>query len=68
MVTPEGNDNSTFRLGDTILVRLPNAELFASQIEKEAKWLPFLAQKLSTPIPHPLGMGKSEYPYSNKES
>lgn len=58
-----GNDNRTFRLGNTMLTRLPSAERYASQIEKEAKWLPILVKGLSIPITIPLAIGSPELGY-----
>jgi aminoglycoside phosphotransferase (APT) family kinase protein len=52
-----GWDNATFRLGDRIKVRLPSAERYVPQIEKEHRWLPKLAPYLPLPIPVPLATG-----------
>jgi len=41
-----GWDNRTFRLGDTMLLRLPSAEEYALAVEKEHRWLPELAPAL----------------------
>ncbi|WP_256519734.1 aminoglycoside phosphotransferase family protein [Domibacillus sp. A3M-37] len=61
-----GNDNRTFHLGDHMSVRLPSAAGYAPQVEKEQKWLPILARKLSLPIPVPIAKGNpnEEYPWS----
>jgi aminoglycoside phosphotransferase (APT) family kinase protein len=56
-VTPGGHDNRTFRLGDTMLVRLPSHPDYAAAVEKEQRWLPVLAPHLPVPIPEPLGLG-----------
>lgn len=56
-VVPGGWDNRTFRLGDAMLVRLPSAEGYVGQVEKEQKFLPLLAPKLPLPIPQALGRG-----------
>ena len=53
----DGWDNRTFRLGDDMAVRLPSAEAYAGQVEKEHQWLPRLAPLLPLPIPVPLAMG-----------
>jgi hypothetical protein len=45
-VTPSGWDNRTFRLGDTLSVRLPSAERYAAQVAKEQRRLPTLAATL----------------------
>jgi aminoglycoside phosphotransferase (APT) family kinase protein len=52
-----GWDNRTFRLGEDMTVRLPSAERYAAQVEKEHRWLPRLAPLLPLPIPVPLAMG-----------
>jgi aminoglycoside phosphotransferase (APT) family kinase protein len=54
---PNGWDNRTFRLGDELSVRLPSADRYAAQVEKEHRWLPFLAPRLPLPVPVPLAMG-----------
>jgi len=52
-----GWDNRTFHLGDDMTVRLPSAEAYTAQVEKEHRWLPRLAPFLPLPIPVPLAMG-----------
>jgi aminoglycoside phosphotransferase (APT) family kinase protein len=54
---PQGWDNRTFRLGERMTVRLPSAERYVAQVEKEHRWLPRLATHLPLPIPFPLGRG-----------
>jgi aminoglycoside phosphotransferase (APT) family kinase protein len=53
-----GWDNRTFHLGEYMTVRLPSAEEYSSQVEKENFWLPKLAPLLPLSIPVPLAMGK----------
>jgi aminoglycoside phosphotransferase (APT) family kinase protein len=53
----DGVDNTTFRLGQTMSVRLPSAAAYAEQVEKEQRWLPRLARQLPLPIPEPLAKG-----------
>jgi aminoglycoside phosphotransferase (APT) family kinase protein len=64
-VSISGNDNRTFHLGDDMSVRLPSAEAYVAQVEKEQKWLPLLAQQLSLPISTPLAKGhpSEDYPW-----
>ena len=62
-VVPGGWDNRTFRLGDTMSVRLPSAERYAEKIEKEQQWLPHLAASILTQIPCPIGLGRPEFGY-----
>lgn len=63
-VAVSGWDNRTF-LGDEMSVRLPSAEGYVAQVEKEHRWLPRLAPHLPLPIPVPLAMGQptDEYPW-----
>lgn len=56
-VTPGGNDNRTFRLGDHLAVRLPSAAGYAAGIEKEQRWLPVIAQHTPLPVPAPVAIG-----------
>ena len=53
----DGWDNRIFRLGEHMTVRLPSAEAYSGQVEKEHRWLPKLAPLLPLPIPVPLAMG-----------
>jgi aminoglycoside phosphotransferase (APT) family kinase protein len=57
-VETPGWDNSTFRLGEHIIARLPRAAAYAAQVEKEQQWLPKLAPLLPLQIPTPLAIGK----------
>jgi aminoglycoside phosphotransferase (APT) family kinase protein len=54
---PQGWDNRTFHLGAHMSVRLPSAEGYVLQVEKEHRWLPKLAPQLPLPIPAPLAKG-----------
>jgi aminoglycoside phosphotransferase (APT) family kinase protein len=59
-VTPvelDGWDNTTFRLGDELSVRLPSADVYSAQVDKEHRWLPVLAPQLPLAIPEPLAKG-----------
>lgn len=60
-----GHDNRTFHLGNEMIVRLPSGPEYVAQVEKEAKWLPALQEKLSLPVPRPLALGRpsEEYPF-----
>jgi len=64
-VENEGWDNKTYRLGDELKVRLPNAAGYVPQVEKEFKWLPKLANQLPVAIPEPVALGKpsADYPW-----
>jgi len=63
-VEPGGWDNRTFHLGESMSVRLPSAEGYAPQVEKEHRWLPHLAPHLPLPIPVPLAKGLPSADYS----
>lgn len=60
-----GWDNATFRLGDSMKVRLPTAGAYVPQVEKEHHWLPKLAPHLPIAIPVPLAIGEpdADYPW-----
>ncbi len=47
-------------------VRLPSAERYSLQVDKEQKWLPILSENLPLPVPIPLAKGKPNhnYPYN----
>jgi aminoglycoside phosphotransferase (APT) family kinase protein len=53
----DGWDNTTFRIGAELAVRLPSADAYTPQVEKEHRWLPRLAPQLPLSIPEPVAMG-----------
>jgi aminoglycoside phosphotransferase (APT) family kinase protein len=57
-VEHDGWDNTTFRLGDDMSVRLPSHAVYEPQVTKEHEWLPKLAPHLPLPIPVSLAMGE----------
>jgi aminoglycoside phosphotransferase (APT) family kinase protein len=57
-VAHDGWDNTTFRLGDELCVRMPSAERYVAQVEKEHRWLPILGRQLPLPIPQPVARGR----------
>ncbi|WJR67756.1 aminoglycoside phosphotransferase family protein [Neorhizobium sp. CSC1952] len=57
-VAAGGWDNRTFHLGDEMSVRLPSAERYVAQVEKEHRFLPALGARLPLPVPAPVGLGK----------
>ncbi len=61
-----GWDNAIFRLGDSLLARLPRRALGAAIIAHEQRWLPLLAPQLPLRIPAPerAGLPALGYPYS----
>jgi aminoglycoside phosphotransferase (APT) family kinase protein len=56
-VDADGWDNATFRLGENMSVRLPGADSYTQQVDKEHRWLPVLASQLPLPVPVPLAKG-----------
>jgi aminoglycoside phosphotransferase (APT) family kinase protein len=56
-VPSAGTDNALYRLGDELAVRLPRIDWAIGAIEKEYRWLPYLAPHLPLPVPVPLVMG-----------
>jgi aminoglycoside phosphotransferase (APT) family kinase protein len=64
-VAVSGWDNQTFRLGDTMSVRLPTAAEYALAVEKEHRWLPVIAAQVPLPVPVPLAQGEGfRFPWS----
>jgi aminoglycoside phosphotransferase (APT) family kinase protein len=63
-VASQGWDNRTFRLGRELSVRLPSADGYAPQVDREHRWLPVLGRALPLPIPSPVakGMPSSLFP------
>lgn len=61
-----GWDNTTFRLGDDLAVRLPRRALGAQMIRKEQRWLVDLAPNLPLPIGAPIRKGEpgEGYPWT----
>lgn len=64
-VPRQGVDNRTFRLGESLSVRLPSAAGYVPAVEKELRWLPRLAPALPLPIPVPVAAGapSEHYPW-----
>lgn len=64
-VPSAGTDNTLYRLGDEMVVRLPRIHWAVGQVDKERKWLPRLAPHLPLAVPVPLAMGEpgERYPW-----
>ncbi len=64
-VSTSGWDNHTFHLGECMSVRLPSAERYVAQVEKEHRWLPWLKVRLPFTIAEPIAMGEpgAAYPW-----
>ncbi|GAA4974240.1 aminoglycoside phosphotransferase family protein [Actinoplanes utahensis] len=52
-----GTENTMYRLGETLLVRLPRTTEKAGALRKETRWLPRLADRLPLRIPSPVYAG-----------
>ncbi|HEU0132592.1 MAG TPA: aminoglycoside phosphotransferase family protein [Mycobacteriales bacterium] len=52
-----GTDNTIYRLGDDLAVRLRRRPGAAGQVDKEYAWLPLLAPHLPAEVPVPLALG-----------
>jgi aminoglycoside phosphotransferase (APT) family kinase protein len=53
-----GTDNTMYRLGDDLLVRVPRRPFTAGMLVKERRWLPRLAPHLPLEIPTPVFHGE----------
>ena len=63
VVEPWGTDNAIWRLGDDLVVRFPRIHWAASQVDREAKWLPKIAPHLSIDVPEPVAVGEADFGY-----
>lgn len=60
LITPvrsAGTDNAMYRLGAEMALRFPRVPRVVAQVEKEQRWLPWLAPQLPLAIPMPLARG-----------
>ncbi|MFC0533258.1 aminoglycoside phosphotransferase family protein [Phytohabitans kaempferiae] len=64
-VHSSGTDNTLFRLGTDMVVRLPAMPRAVPMLRREWEWLPRLAAHLPLPVPLPLGAGvpDGDFPY-----
>jgi aminoglycoside phosphotransferase (APT) family kinase protein len=60
-----GWDNAIYRLGNDYAVRLPRRALAAGLVEKEQRWMPEFAERLTVPVPAPVRVGapSAEFPW-----
>ncbi len=58
-----GTDNAMFRLGDTMVVRLPRIDWAAGSVDHEQAWLPVIGPLLPVETPTVLGMGEPAHGY-----
>ncbi len=64
-VPSSGTDHAIYRLGQDLAVRLPRLQRAAEMVNREQRWLPYLAPLLPLAMPVPLGLGVPEdgFPY-----
>ena len=56
-VESAGWDNTIFRLGPDLAVRLPRRRISAEHVRNEHRWLPLMAPELPLAVPVPIGQG-----------
>lgn len=61
-----GVDNTLYRLGEEVIVRLPRSGWSSERVAEELRWLPWLAPQLPIAVPLPLAAGVSAegYPWA----
>jgi aminoglycoside phosphotransferase (APT) family kinase protein len=64
-VQSTGTVNAIYRVGEDAYARLPRLAAWEAGLQREAQWLPWLAARLSFPIPKPIGEGhrNESYPF-----
>lgn len=65
-LTASGSSNVLFRLGDDLLVRLPRQPGGSVTIEKEARWLPMIADGVTVAVPEVVVVGVPGFGYPEK--
>jgi aminoglycoside phosphotransferase (APT) family kinase protein len=63
-----GSTNALFRLGDDLLVRLPRQPGGTATIEKERRWLSYVAPALPVPVPEVVAVGAPGFGYPERWS
>jgi aminoglycoside phosphotransferase (APT) family kinase protein len=63
-----GSSNALFRLGDELLVRLPRQPGGTATIEKEQRWLPYVAGALPASVPEIVSVGAPGFGYPERWS
>ena len=53
-----GSSNALFRLGEELVVRLPRQPGGSATVEKEARWLPWVAPALRVRVPEVVAVGR----------
>ncbi len=63
-----GSTNALFRLGDDLLVRVPRQPGGTETIEKEHRWLPYVAPHLPVAVPEIVAVGEPGFGYPERWS
>jgi len=65
-VKSTGTVNVIYRIGDDVYARLPRVEAGQASLKHEARWLPWLMERLSLSVPEPIGEGQpsAAYPFA----
>jgi len=60
-----GTVNAIYRIGNDACARLPRVAAWTESLQREARWLPWLAERLPMVLPEPLGTGRpgASYPF-----
>ncbi len=62
-VESTGTVNAIYRIGDDLYARLPRLQAWSGDLERESRWLPRLAPRLSLEVPAPLRVGRPSPAY-----
>jgi len=65
-VIGSGSSNTIFRLGRDKLVRLPRQPGGGASIDKEASWLPYVAERVTVDVPAVVGIGEPDLDYPER--
>lgn len=63
-----GSSNALFRLGEELLLRLPRQPGGSDSIEKEQRWLPYVATAVPVAVPEVLHVGEPAFGYPERWS
>lgn len=58
-----GTDHVLFRIGESLLARMPRVDWAAEQAAKDAAWLPMIQPFVNLNVPSPVGIGKPSETY-----
>src|SRR5690606_21637426 len=62
-VSSTGTMNAIYRIGADLYARLPRVPRAVADLERERRWLPWLAPQLPLLIPEPVGEGRPDAAY-----